>query len=82
MAAEVSRVITARRRSPELERRLQRTMRLLNSGGKQYDMLTHLETKKKAAKVTKQSPSLLRQVLSQRELPHECIPSGEVNEEE
>ncbi|PWI64385.1 hypothetical protein PCL_10523 [Purpureocillium lilacinum] len=71
-----------RGRSAELERRLQWTTRLLNNGGKQYDMVTHLEAKKKAAEVTRQSPSILRQFLSQSEPPQEPIPSGEVDQEE
>ncbi|GJN86977.1 hypothetical protein PLIIFM63780_010559 [Purpureocillium lilacinum] len=78
----VARVRSFRGRSPELERRLQWTTRLLNNGGKQYDMLTHLDAKKKAAEVTRQSPSLLRQFLSQSEPPQEPVPSGEVDEEE
>ncbi|GJN76055.1 hypothetical protein PLICBS_010166 [Purpureocillium lilacinum] len=78
----IARVRSFRGRSPELERRLQWTMRLLNNGGKQYDMLTHLEEKKEAAEVTRQSPSLLWQVLSQSEPPQEPIVSGDVDEEE
>lgn len=45
-------------------------------------MLTHLEAKKNAAEVTRRSPSLLRQFLSQSEPPQEPVPSGEVDEEE
>ncbi|KAJ6439231.1 Histone-fold protein [Purpureocillium lavendulum] len=78
----IARVHSFRGRSPELERRLHWTMRLLNNGGKQYEMLTHLEAKKKATDVTRQSPSLLRQFLSQSEPPQEPIASGEVDEEE
>ena len=78
----IARVRSFRGRSPELERRLQWTTRLLNNEGKQYDMLTHLEAKKKAGEVTRQSPSLLRQFLSQSEPPQEPVPSGEVDEED
>lgn len=78
----IASVRSFRGRSPELERRLQWAMRLLNKGGKQYHMLMHLEAKKKAAEVTRQSPSLLRQFLSQSEPPQTPMPSGEVDEEE
>ncbi|KAJ6439062.1 serine/threonine-protein phosphatase 2A activator 2 [Purpureocillium lavendulum] len=78
----IARIRSFRGRSPEVERRLQWTMRLLHNGGKQYDMLTHLGAKKKAAEVTRQSPSLLRQFLSQSEPPQECVQSGGVDKEE
>jgi hypothetical protein len=64
----------------EVKQRLQWAKRQLNNGGNQFDLRTHLEAKKQAAEVTRQSPSLLRQFLSQSEPPQWCIQLGDASE--
>ncbi|KJZ70003.1 hypothetical protein HIM_10614 [Hirsutella minnesotensis 3608] len=66
----------------EAKQRLKWARRRLNNGGNQYDLRTHLEAKEKAAGVTRQSPSLLRQFLSQTEPPQWCVQRGELDEAE
>ncbi|KAH7109324.1 hypothetical protein EDB81DRAFT_672260 [Dactylonectria macrodidyma] len=53
--------------TPEVTRRLRWAKRVLHNDGNQYDLGSYLKAKKEAAELTRQSPSLLRQFLSQAE---------------
>ena len=66
--------------SAEVKQQITWAKRRLNNGGNQYDLRTHLEARKKAAEVTRQSPSLLGQFLSQTEPPQRCIQSRDSDE--
>ncbi|KAH7116468.1 hypothetical protein EDB81DRAFT_767485 [Dactylonectria macrodidyma] len=55
--------------TPEVTRRLRWAKRVLHNDSKQYDLGSHLEAKKEAAELTRQSLSLLWQFLSQTEPP-------------
>ncbi|KAK4071104.1 hypothetical protein Purlil1_13521 [Purpureocillium lilacinum] len=68
--------------SAEVKQCIKWVWRRLNNGGNQYDLRTHLEARKKAAAVTRQSPSLLGQFLSQTEPPQLRIQPGELGEVE
>lgn len=60
----------------EVKQQITWIRRRLNNGGNQYDIRTHLEARKKATEVTRQTPSLLGQFLSQTEPPQRWIQPG------
>ncbi|KAJ6437564.1 mitochondrial carrier [Purpureocillium lavendulum] len=66
--------------SAEVKKCIKWVRRRLNNGGNQYDIRSHLEARNKATEVTRQSPSLLGQFLSQTEPPQRCIQPGESDE--
>ena len=68
--------------SAEVKQCIKWVRRRLNNGGNQYDIRSHLEARNKATEVTRQTPSLLGEFLSQTEPPQRCIQPGESDEVE
>ncbi|KAH6985462.1 hypothetical protein EDB80DRAFT_822164 [Ilyonectria destructans] len=65
--------------SQEIIQRLRWEKRQLHNNGNQYDLRSHLEAKKEAAELTRDSPSLLRLFLSQTEPPERNVELGDTD---
>ncbi|KAL6408560.1 hypothetical protein AUP68_08420 [Ilyonectria robusta] len=65
--------------SQEIIQRLRWAKRQLHNNGNQYDLRSHLEAKKEAAELTRDSLSLLRLFLSQTEPPERHVQLGDAD---